>query len=72
MMDITRKSLLSGITRTRNIAITTDQHNDWKNGKLLQNVVPDLSVGDREFLISGITKEEWDQWAGRLCEGCDE
>jgi len=71
-MEITRKSLLSGITRTRNIAITTDQHSDWENGELLQNVVPDLSVGDCEFLISGITEEEWDQWNQRLCMVCDE
>lgn len=72
MMDITRKSLLSGITRTRNIAITTDQHSDWENGELLQNVVPDLSDGDREFLISGITEDEWDQWNQRLSIVCDE
>ena len=72
MMDIIRKSLLSGITRTRNIAITTDQHSDWENGELLQNVVPDLSNNDREFLISGITEDEWDQWNQRLSIVCDE
>ena len=71
-MDIIRKSLLSGITRTRNIAITTDQHSDWEKGELLQNVVPDLSIGDREFLISGITEDEWDQWNQRLSIVCDE
>jgi len=71
-MDITRKSLLSGITRTRNIAITTDQYSDWVNGELIQNVVPNLPVGDCEFLISGITEEEWDQWNQRLCMVCDE
>ena len=71
MMDITRKSLLSGITRTRDIAITTNQHSDWENGELLENVVPDLSNNDREFLISGITEDEWDQWNQRLSIVCD-
>lgn len=32
----------------------------YKNGALLQDAFPFLSDGEREFLKSGITPEEWD------------
>lgn len=31
----------------------------WKNGELIQNVFPDLSAEDREFLISSTTPAEF-------------
>ena len=33
---------------------------DWAAGKNVQNVFPDLSADDREFLMTGITPAEWD------------
>jgi hypothetical protein len=42
------------------IDITIEQLFRIKHQKeLIQNVVPHLSIEDREFLISGITPEEW-------------
>ena len=43
------------------IDITEAQWNRWKAGEMIQNVCPHLSKDDREYLISGSTKEEWDQ-----------
>lgn len=59
-MLVTRTSLLSGVTRTLEIGITEDQMRLWEAGKPIQAVAPHLTPGEREFLISGITDEEWD------------
>lgn len=32
----------------------------WANGELIQNALPDLDIDYREFLMSGMTPEEWD------------
>ena len=58
-MQITRKSIMTGITRITEMDITPDQLERIDKGEYVQNVVPNLSIDDREFLISGITKEEW-------------
>ena len=33
----------------------------WSRGVLIQDAMPDLSPGDREFLVSGISPAGWDQ-----------
>jgi hypothetical protein len=58
-MEITRTSMYSGITRTRDLDITQAQLDAYNKGVLAQNAFPDLPGSDREFLITGITGEEW-------------
>ena len=58
-MKINRKSKLTGIFHTREINVTKEQIVRWKSGELIQDVMPHLSIGEREFLITGITEEEW-------------
>jgi len=59
-MLITMTSMISKTASTRDIDITIEQLFRIKHEKeLIQNVVPHLSIEDREFLISGITPEEW-------------
>lgn len=58
-MLITRKSYLSGIVRTRDIPCTQAQLDTWEDGCLIQDAMCNVSAEDREFLISGITPEEW-------------
>jgi len=53
--------MLSGITQTRELPVTQKQldiyeHTDEK----IQDVFPELSAGDREFIMTGITDEEWE------------
>lgn len=67
-MQVTRKSALTGKVHTLEIAITQEQYDRWQAGGLIQDVCPDLSVGDREFLISGSTQEEWDSFFGHMTE----
>lgn len=59
-MKITRTSILSGTTNTREIAITEQQLDQMKRMKNIQWLCPQLSADDREFIISGILPEEWD------------
>jgi hypothetical protein len=58
-MQITKTSLVSGITRTLDLGITEDQLTRWNSGELIQDVFPHLSEDEREFLKTGITPEEW-------------
>ena len=37
---------------------------DLEAGELIQNVFPDLSPDDREFLMTGVTAEEWAEFVG--------
>lgn len=59
-MQITRTSILSGVKRTLDIDVTEEQLSRWKAGELIQNVMPNLSENDREFIKTGITAEEWE------------
>ncbi len=58
-MKITKVSTLTGIIHTREIPVTAAQLLKWDEGELIQNAMPNLSPDDREFLMSGITPEEW-------------
>lgn len=60
-MYITRLSILSGNLNTMDIDITPEQLKSIEElNELIQNIVPHLSVSEREFLMSGITDDEWD------------
>lgn len=58
-LAITRTSTLTGITRTRTLNVTAEELQKYHDGALVQDVFGHLSDDDREFLISGITHEEW-------------
>jgi len=61
-MQVTRTSALTGVTRTLEVNCTQDQLSRFENGQgLAQNIFPDLSADDREFIMTGISKEEWDR-----------
>lgn len=59
-MMITKTSLWSGEIHTMDIPVTEEQLDRVKGGELIQNVLPQLSADQRQFLISGITRKEWD------------
>lgn len=64
-MQVTKRSMLTGKEHTLEIDITPEQWAEWKAGRLIQDVCPHLSAGDREFLISGSTQAEWDEAFGK-------
>ena len=59
MKSITRKSPFSGKENTREINVTEQQLADWHSGMSIQLAMPNVSADDREFLMTGITPEEW-------------
>jgi hypothetical protein len=63
-MIITRKSVLSGKLRSMDLPITQEQIDRWRNGGLIQLVMPNLSADEREFFMTGISPEEWDDAFG--------
>ena len=58
-MLITRQSLISGNINTMSLPITEEQYNAWEQGTLVQDAMPHLSPDEREFIMTGITPEEW-------------
>jgi hypothetical protein len=58
-MLITRKSLFTGKTHTLEINVTPEQLRTWENGMVIQRAMPHLTPDEREFIMTGITAEEW-------------
>lgn len=58
-MLITRTSPLSGEVVIRDIAVTQEQLLRWQKGEMIQDAMPNISPDEREFILTGITPEEW-------------
>jgi len=61
-MIVRRENIFTGVVRAIDIDVTYEQIERWHNGELIQDVMPHLSVDEREFLISGMIPEEWDAY----------
>ena len=59
-LSVTKPSMLSGLENTMVLDITFEQYDAWRDGTLIQDAMPNLTPDEREFLITGITSEEWD------------
>jgi hypothetical protein len=66
MLEVTRKSILSGKTNTMSLDITQETLDNYEQvgGMLVQAIFPNLNKEEREFLISGITPDEWNNTFG--------
>jgi hypothetical protein len=64
-MQITRTSQLTGVTHTMDLDVTKDQLDRFEirkeTGEYVQNIFSNLSAPEREFILTGITPEEWDK-----------
>ena len=60
-MKTTRVSSYSGTERTKDLNVTQEQLDRWKNGEHIQKVMPDISPEDREFIMTGMTGDEWNE-----------
>lgn len=64
-MYITKKSQLSGQENTMELDVTPEQMQRFERrretGEYVQTIFPHLSAPEREFILSGITPEEWDE-----------
>jgi hypothetical protein len=63
-MQITRTSQLTGNTQTLNLNVTPEQMKRFENrvinGEYVQTIFPNLPKEEREFILTGITPEEWE------------
>ena len=64
-MIIKRVSPISGKENTMDLDITTAQIEAYQAGALIQDAFSNLDAGQREFLMTGITPEEWDGIFGK-------
>lgn len=59
-MLVTRLSPFSHTKNTIDLNITPEQLARYENGEeLIQNVFPNLPAEHREFIMTGITSDEW-------------
>ena len=57
-MVIKKKNILTGNSSTMDLPVTEEQLFIWKKGMPIQICMPHLNVQQREFLISGMSLEE--------------
>jgi len=64
MMLIVRKSRLTGVERAIELPINELHLERWERGQLIQDAMPHLTPAQREFVMTGITEEEWAEMVG--------
>ena len=65
MLKISKTSKFTGKSNTMELDVTMSQLQRYENGEdLVQNIFPDLSSDEREFLITGATPQEWKEMFG--------
>ena len=63
-MLITRTSPFTGNVHSMDIKVTDAEVKAYNNGELIQNAFPHLSADEREFIMTGITPQEWEDTFG--------
>lgn len=63
-MFIQKRSMITGQINEMELPITKEQFDDWQSGRLIQYAMPHLNDEQREFLMTGITPQEWSQQFG--------
>jgi|SRR6478609_599295 len=62
---------ITGEEVSKELPVTKEEIMRWQSGELIQNVWPDLSSDDREFLMTGMSQEEWDKLTEEDTEGLE-
>jgi hypothetical protein len=55
-----------------NLDVSLEQMIRWDRGELIQDVFPNLTADEREFIKTGITPEDWNEMVGETEEMYDE
>jgi len=67
-----RRSALTDKVSSMMIDVSYAQVVAWEDGgELIQNAMPNLTDNEREFLMTGITPEEWDDMFGPEDPPCE-
>lgn len=65
-MLVNKRSMISGKWHVMELPVTKDQIRLWMNGEFIQNAMPNLDDEQREFLMTGITPDEWNANFGEI------
>ena len=60
-MLVKRVSPMTSEVREIDLPITQEQYDAWLDGKHIQIAFPNLTSDQREFILTGLVKEEWDE-----------
>ena len=61
-MKITRKSVVSGLEHSKEIPVNPEDYVMWSMGLgNIEDLMPYLNDEDKEFILSGIVKGEWEK-----------
>lgn len=71
-MEIIRHSTLTGKMHAMDLNVTEEQIAKFNYGMLVQEAFPQLTPGEREFILNGITPEEWIMFFGDGIEDEDD
>ena len=63
-MLISRRCPFTGVMNFMEIDVTGVELADWHDGKLIQHAMPHISADEREFIMTGITPEQWAKTMG--------
>ena len=55
---------MTGKITAMDINISEDQMKRHADGALIQNVAPRLTSDEREFIITGMTQDDWEEMFG--------
>ena len=58
-MKVSRRSPITGLKNTMEIPVTERQIVEWQAGTLIQQAMPNLTPDQREFLMTGLTPDDW-------------
>lgn len=67
-MKVTRTCIITGEAHTLDIDITAEQLAAVEAGAVIQDIMPDVSRAEREFIKTGITPQKWRELFGELNE----
>ena len=57
--------MFTGVYRELDLPVTEDQLNRWLNGEKIQVAMPHLTPDQREYIMTGVTAEEWNNVFGK-------
>lgn len=64
-MLVTKRCMITGVYNTLDLPITEDQYLRFDrrhiSGEYIQDILPNLSASQREFLLTGILEETWNE-----------
>jgi len=65
-MLITKKCPFTGEVNQKEIPVTPLQLERWEKGELIQKAMPNLTDSQREFIMTGITDDVWNETFGEI------